>query len=234
METAGEPEPSQKPASQASEPPPSVAVSLRTQPRKLSEEMERLIQEFQTRSVTLRELIAVLEGRAYDLLLLLLALPFLLPIPLPGLSTAFGTVIALIAARLTMGQRPWLPSRLLDTKLPPRFFPMLLGSARRLIKAFELLLRPRAQWIVALPLPQLHAFIIFVAAVLLLLPLPPGTNFPPAVVIVMMAGGLLERDGLFVLGAYVAFALNMLFFALFAHYGTKLFDVLYHWVVGWI
>lgn len=196
---------------------------------KLSEELERLRCEFAQRSITLRELIVVLEGRAYDLLLLLLALPFLLPVPLPGLSTAFGTVIAVIAARLMVGQRPWLPRRLLDMQLPPKFFPTLLGSARRILRAFELLLRPRMQWLTAAPLPQLHALIIFVAAILLLLPLPPGTNFPPALVIVVMAGGLLERDGLFVMAGYVAFAINVVLFALFAHYGTKLFDIVGHW-----
>lgn len=201
-------------------------------PRKLSEEIQRLIDQFHTRSVTLRELILVLEGRAYDLLLLLLALPFLMPIPLPGLSTAFGSIIALVAARLMVGQRPWLPQRLLDVKLPPKFFPVLLGSARRILRAFELLLKPRALWITTPPLPQLHAMLIFVAAVVLLLPLPPGTNFPPAVVIVVMAGGLLERDGLFILGAYVAFGLNIIFFALFAFYGTKLFEIIWHWLAG--
>ena len=226
METDVEPDPA------AVQPSSTALVPVTGKPRKLSEELERLIQEFHTRSVTLRELIVVLQGRAYDLLLLLLALPFLLPIPLPGLSVAFGTVIALISARLVLGQRPWQPQRLLDTTLPPKFFPLLLGSARRIIRVFEILLRPRLLWITTPPLPQLHAFLIFVAALVLLLPLPPGTNFPPAVVIVVMAGGLLERDGLFVLGGYVAFALNILFFALFAFYGTKLFEALWHRLFG--
>lgn len=229
MGTAGEPKQDHHSAPSTT-PPLGVALSVRSRPRKLSEELDRLIQQFQMRSVTLRELIAVLEGRAYDLLLLLLALPFLLPVPLPGLSMAFGLIIALIAARLMVGQRPWLPKRLLDTSLPPKFFPILLGSAKRILRAFELLLRPRALWITAQPLPQLHAMIIFVAAVVLLLPLPPGTNFPPAVVIVVMAGGLLERDGLFVLGAYVAFALNIVFFALLSFYGTKLFEMIWRWL----
>lgn len=200
--------------------------------RKLSDELQRLINEFATGSVTVRELIVVLQERAYDFLLLLLALPFLLPVPLLGLSTPFGTVIAIIAARVMLGQRPWLPAKLLDTRLPPKFFPMMLAGARRILRAFELFLRPRLLWLTANPLPQLHAFIIFVAAVLLLLPLPPGTNFPPALCIVIMAAGLLERDGLFVLGGYVVFALNMVFFALFGFYGTKLFEVLWGWLKG--
>jgi hypothetical protein len=205
-----------------------VVVARPLKARKLSEELERLITEFHMRSVTLRELIVVLQGRAYDLLLLLLALPFLLPIPLPGLSMAFGLVIAVIAARLTLGQRPWLPGRLLDTQLPPKFFPVLLGSARRIIRVFEVLLKPRLLFLTASRLPQLHAFVILLASVVLLLPLPPGTNFPPAVVIVIMAGGLLERDGLFIITGYIAFALNILFFAAFTIYGTKLFEAVWN------
>jgi hypothetical protein len=61
-----------------------------------------------------------------------------------------------------------------------------------------------------------------VAAFVLLLPLPPGTNFPPALCIILMAGGLLERDGRFILAGYLAFALNVVFFALFAIYGQRL------------
>lgn len=207
-------------------------VPFPPKPRKLSEELQRLIDQFQMRSVTLRELITVLDHRAYNLLLLLLALPFLLPVPLPGLSMPFGSVIALIAARLMVGRKPWLPRRLLDTALPAKFFPMLLGSARRILRGFELLLRPRAFWITSPPLPQLHAMLIFVAALVLLLPLPPGTNFPPALVIVIMAGGLLERDGLFVLCGYIVFAFNILFFALFAFYGSRLFEMAWRWLTG--
>ena len=198
-------------------------------PGKLSEVMERLIEEFRERPVTLREVIEVLQGRAYNLLMLLLAIPFLLPVPLPGLSTVLGSVIAVIALRLTLGQKPWLPKRLLDRELPPKFFPTLLGGARRVLRFFEVMLKPRQLWLTASPLlVQLHAFIILVAALVLLLPLPPGTNFPPALCIVIMAGGLLERDGLFVLGGYLAFAFNGVFFTLVALFGQRLAE----WVWG--
>ncbi|HTJ79804.1 MAG TPA: exopolysaccharide biosynthesis protein [Rariglobus sp.] len=200
--------------------------------RRLSEELARIIAEFQTRAVSLREVIVVLQGRAYNLLMLLLALPFLLPIPIPGLSTALGLVIAIIAARLTLGQKPWLPPRLLDKKLPAKFFPTLLGGARRVLRLLEVMLRPRLLWLTSPLLTQLHAFVIFLAALVLLLPLPPGTNLPPALCIVIMAGGLLERDGLFVLGGYVALALNGVFFTYFALYGHKLMQALWHWIAG--
>lgn len=202
-------------------------------PRKLSEVLEQLIIEFHMRPVTLREVIVVLQGRAYTLLMLLLSLPFLLPVPLPGLSTLLGLVIAAIALRLTLGQKPWLPDRLLDRELPPKFFPSLLAGARRVLRFLEVMLKPRQLWLTASPLfVQLHAFIILVAALLLLLPLPPGTNFPPAVCIVIMAGGLLERDGRFILAGYFAFALNGVFFALVAIYGQKLVQMVLSWFTG--
>jgi hypothetical protein len=220
-------------AAQAGDADNKIVLFPGVQPRKLSETLEQLITEFHMRPVTLREVIVVLQGRAYNLLMLLLALPFLLPLPLPGLSTVLGSVIAVIALRLTLGQKPWLPARLLDRELPPKFFPTLLNGARRVLRFLEVMLKPRQLWLTASPLlTQLHAFIILTAAVVLLLPLPPGTNFPPALCIVIMAGGLLERDGRFILAGYLAFAFNGVFFAWFAIYGKRLIQMLWAWIFG--
>ena len=71
--------------------------------RKLSEELADLRFRLTEQPVTLREVILVLRGRAYLLLVILLALPFCTPVPLPGLSTPFGLAIALISLRLALG-----------------------------------------------------------------------------------------------------------------------------------
>lgn len=195
--------------------------------------LEQLIEEFETRPVTLREVIIVLQGRAYVLLMVLLSLPFLLPIPLPGLSMILGLVIAVIALRMTLGQKPWLPARVLDRELPPKFFPTLLNGARRVLRFLEVMLKPRLLWLTASPvLVQLHALVIFIAAFILLLPLPPGTNFPPALCIVIMAGGLLERDGRFILAGYVALALNGVVFAVLATYIKRFIESALQWITG--
>ena len=207
--------------------------SLPALPRQLSAVLQHLVTEFHQRPVTLREVIVVLQGRAYLLLMLLLALPFMLPVPLPGLSMVLGTVIAVISLRLTLGQEPWLPTRMLDRELPPTFFPALLTGASRVLGWLEVMLKPCQLWLTASPLlVRLHAFIILVAAFVLLLPLPPGTNFPPALCIVLMAGGLLERDGRFILAGYLAFGLNIVFFALFALYGQRLIHFFLNWMTG--
>jgi hypothetical protein len=202
-----------------------VATGGQGVPRKLSEVIEQLIAEFRERPVTLREVIVVLQGRAYTLLMLLLSLPFLLPVPLPGLSTLLGLVIAAIALRLVLGQKPWLPARLLDRELPPKFFPSLLAGARRVLRFLEVMLKPRMLWLTQSSLLlRFHALVILLAALVLLLPLPPGTNFPPALCIVIMAGGLLERDGRLILGGYVALVFNGAFFTVLAIYGRRLVE----------
>jgi hypothetical protein len=202
--------------------------------RRLSAELELLLREFAVETVTLREVVGVLHGRGYVLLVMLLALPFCTPVPLPGLSTPLGVVIALIGVRLSLGEKPWLPARLLDTRLPPTTFHRVFTLTRKLVLGFEKLLRPRLLWVTgSARLEQLHAVPIVICAVLLLLPLPvPLSNVIPAWAVLLLAGGLLERDGAFILSGYVATLLAVVFFAAIAFFGFEVVDVIWHWLIS--
>jgi hypothetical protein len=59
-------------------------IPHRVTPPRLSEEIGKLVATFAERPVRLREIVEVTRGRGYTLLLMLLALPFCTPIPLPG------------------------------------------------------------------------------------------------------------------------------------------------------
>jgi hypothetical protein len=201
------------------------------QPRKLSDDLERLLQEFAAETVTLREVMAVLDGRGYVLLVMLLALPFITPIPLPGLSTPFGMVIALIGLRLSLGLKPRLPARLLDTTLAPRLFARVFAAARKVVRGFEVLLKPRLPWMTAgTRVLRFHALPIFLCGLLLLLPLPvPFSNLLPAFSILLIAAGLLERDGLFILAGHAVFAGAVVFFVFLALASAESFDAIKRW-----
>src|SRR3954470_17372648 len=134
-------------------------------PRKLSVELGELRDRAAERAITLREVIYTLQGRAYLLLVLLLALPFITPLPLPGLSTPFGLAIALIALRLSLGQRPWLPMKLQRRTLPAGFLGKLFRVAERVLRFLEKFLRPRLTFLTDTRLlVQLHAVLMLVAA----------------------------------------------------------------------
>ena len=200
-------------------------------PRKLSEELAELRLRAGERAITLREVIYVLGGRAYMLLVLLLALPFITPIPIPGLSTPFGLAIALIALRLSLGQRPLLPKKLQRKELPAGFIGKVFTFAEKFLRFLEKFLRPRLTVLTDTPLlQQLHAVLMLVAALSLLLPLPiPFTNSFPAWAILLLAAGLLERDGVFILAGYVVFAAGVLYFVFLGEATALLLREIVQW-----
>lgn len=196
--------------------------------KKLSVELADLRTRVAERAVTIRELLYVLRGRAYMLLVILLTLPFLLPLPLPGLSTPFGLAIVLICLRLAMGQRPWLPKSIQRREIPAGFIPRVLNLAAKTISWLERVLRPR--WLVLTEHPvmlQLHAIIMVAAASILLLPLPiPFSNGFPAWSILLLAAGLLERDGWAIVLGYAIFALSIVYLWLFGEAATHALQLL--------
>jgi hypothetical protein len=220
--------------------PLSTGVSVITpddpaRPRKLSEEFALILKEFEVETVTLREVLGLLHGRGYVLLVMLLALPFCQPIPLPGLSTPLGLIIAIIGARLMMGWKPWLPKRLLDTRLPPKLFAKVFAVTQRIVAWFERLLRPRLLWVTATPrLQQLHAAPVVLCSLMLLLPLPlPFSNVIPAWGVMLIAGGLLERDGKFIIAGYFATVASLVYFVLSGSVIFVALEKTYEKILSW-
>lgn len=192
-------------------------------PARLSDELARLIDAFAERKVTVREVVEVMHGRGYDLLLMLLALPFCTPIPLPGVSTPFGLIIAFIGLRLALGQKPWLPARLLDTRLPEGFFPRFLSATRRVVRWLERFLKPRLEHLVRWRVAR-HGMglVVCTSGLLLLLPLPiPFTNFLPATTVVLHAAAMIEEDGYFALAGGAMLVVTLAYFVAIFWGGTE-------------
>jgi hypothetical protein len=198
----------------------------------LSEELAALQERFAEQAVTLGEVVQVLHGRAYLLLVILLALPFCAPVSVPGMSTPLGFVIALIALRQALGRQPWLPEWMLRKRLPPGFFRRVFLVAARVIRFLETFLRPRGAGFVDAPvLRNFHAVVMLLAACFLALPLPiPLTNTAPAWVILLIAAGLLERDGVFIAAGYAVAAASLAVVVLLGGAVHHLFDGVTRWL----
>lgn len=188
----------------------------------LSVQLRALAERFATRPARIGAVIAVLRGRGYRLVLILLCLPFLTPVPLPLLSTVFGTAIALIGFRLALGLRPRLPASVLRRPLPEKFFGALLRASARIVAGLEFFLKPRWQWLHRQEvLRRFSGALVMLCGVMLLLPLPvPLSNFFPAAAALLLSASALEDDGLaFVLGV-ILFLASALFFTLLAVGGS--------------
>jgi hypothetical protein len=201
-------------------------------PLKLSEEVGVLARRFADGPLTLGDMVVALQGRAWTLVIMMLALPFSTPIPLPFISTPFGLAIALIALRLAMGQKPCLPEKLLVKPLPPGFFGRVLRVSERVLRVLEKMLKPRAAWLTEWRgLVRVHALTMFAASCVLLLPIPvPFSNGIPAMIILLIAGGLLERDGLAILAGYAMVLAGAVFFWFLGESAVRLVE----WLKGWM
>lgn len=203
-------------------------------PGRLSADLARVLDAFAHRDVTLGEIIALMQQRAYNFVLLLIAIPFATPIPLPGLSTPFGLIIAFTGFRIACGMKPWLPDRMMRTTLPAKWLPRMFRAARKLVAWLEKFLRPEMSWLVKPPLfRQIHGGMIMVSGLLLLLPLPiPMTNFFPALAVVLLSCAMLESDGRFSIAGTTVFLLGCGYFALLAFGGTAALTRTWEWVRG--
>ncbi len=164
--------------------------------------------------VTLGELFALCGPQGHGFVAIFLVLPFLQPIPLPGLSNAIGVLLAIIGAFVALQRPPWIPKTLARMEVEPETVLRICRRLERLLGAIEHVVRPRAQWLFARRwFRVLNGTIWILHALVFSLPLPiPLTNTFPAVVILLLALGILEEDfGVIALG-YVGGVANVLFF----------------------
>ena len=204
-------------------------------PKRLSRALREIAESLPGERTRIGDLMDRLQGRVYTLLLMLLCLPFCQPITLPGLSTPFGVVIALLGLRFAFRQRPWLPKRLLNTCIPNRLMQRVLDGSARILYALEKLLHPRIHRLFSLPYTQfLSGAAIFICGLLLLLPLPvPFSNLLPALAVILISAAMTERDGAMLLAGGGVFAVTLAFFAAIFLGSAGLASWLHQHFSGW-
>jgi hypothetical protein len=205
---------------------------------RLSVELAELAAAFQDHRVTLGEILDRLGVRATALLVAICALPFCIPVTIPGMSTPFGFVILILSIQQLLGKPPWLPARIRRVALPPAFFSKVLGASGKVLGWMERRLRARAQWLVDRPWKvRLHLGIVIVATLLLMIPLPPLpplTNTLPALVILGVTLATLERDGAGILAGYGLFISTVVYFIVIGTVVVEAFARLWARVHPWL
>ncbi|WP_029085752.1 exopolysaccharide biosynthesis protein [Brevundimonas aveniformis] len=152
--------------------------------------------------LTLGDIRDRLDERGFGILILILSIPCLVP-ALYGVPQAIGIPILLLAGQLLIGMKePWLPTRLLTRRCPQAWLDRMADFAEKRMGWFERLSRPRLQALSTGLGERFAALFMIIATITIVLPL---VNTVPSVALAMLAVGLIQRDGLFVLlGAVVA------------------------------
>jgi hypothetical protein len=207
-----------------------IATPLMHEP--LSQSLARILERGAANdALTANQLIARTEGRGFYFLFIILSLPFVAWISLPGMSTILGPMIALLALRLALGKEPRLPSSLGDRVLPPKLKQNILSGGLKFCRFLEKGVRPRRTTWMTWPIARLlHALLVVFMAFLLALPLPSppflGSNALPSYAIILLAISMMEEDGVMIWFGYLASLVAVAYFALL---GGLIATQLAHW-----
>ena len=148
--------------------------------------------------VCLRDIFTVLGDRGLASALLIVSLPQMVPMPL-GVSNLLAVPMAIVAIQIALGRHTlWLPTWFLER--PIRRSQLIKVSTRLVpwLQRLEFLVRPRLLMVLSPVGVHFIGAACAVVAMIAMAPLP-LTGWLPAIALIVVALGMMERDGLVVL-----------------------------------
>ncbi|MEZ5939286.1 MAG: exopolysaccharide biosynthesis protein [Hyphomonadaceae bacterium] len=167
--------------------------------RNFTDLLEALLTETSGDTVTLRDLLNVVQRRSFGAVILVLGVIAISPLTiLPGTTWAVAAVTLLFAAQMLFGSKqPWMPRKLLDAKFSRELLVKTVEGGRHAAYIADQLTSPRLTFLTRPPFIIFTslacigaALVTFPLALLPLLPIIPGVS------LVIFGIGLTARDGL--------------------------------------
>ncbi len=166
--------------------------------------LRRIVDGIAGERASIGEIMGGLGARAHGLALLLFAAPNLTPGPsMPGFSTVLAVPLVIVAAQMALGLNAlWLPGFIARRTLSRKFCASFVDKLTPIVVRIDRVLRPRLHGLTTPFAQRLLGLVALALAGLLLVPLP---FYPllPAFGMVLLALGLLARDGAAILAAIV-------------------------------
>lgn len=152
-----------------------------------------------TSQITLGNLVEGLEMRGYGLVLLILALPCCLPF-VYLLPQIVALPMAVLALQMAAGRpAPWMPEKLAGRAMSIASLRSVVARAKTWGGWLEALSHPRLAGLTGPLGTRIAGGLLVVPCLSILVPLP-LTNTVPGIGVALASVGLIERDGLFVVG----------------------------------
>ncbi|GGF56960.1 Uncharacterized conserved protein [Mameliella alba] len=163
----------------------------------ISDRLDALAAEAQGDSVSLDWVLGQLHERAFGLFLLILALPCCIPF-LYGIPQVVALPLMFVSVQILFGRQvPWLPGKLGERTVTTSGLESLARRAGPWLRRIEAVSRPRLGALTRPPLDRIIGIALVAFSASILVPLP-GTNTVPGIAVVVIAMGLLQRDGVLV------------------------------------
>lgn len=201
----------------------------------LSRHLARILAGSGADHLTANQLLERTEGRGIYLMFIILSLPFVAWVSLPGMSTLAGLIVGWLALRIAMRKPRRLPAWLGDRQLSPRLKKVVLGGGLKFSRLLEKAVRPRrTEWMSWRMAEATHALLILLMAGFMALPLPSppfiGCNTLPSYAIILLAASMMERDGVLIWFSYAAVLGTVAYFTLLGGLVTTQFVRWFDWL----
>lgn len=162
----------------------------------ISDIFEDMLDCWEDERISLGGLIDYLGDRGFGLIILILALPNLIPVPVPIASVITGPPLIAFGYQLVRGHKhPWLPGFLARRSISHSDFTHVVSRSRKYLDRIEKIIRPRMRPFIGASAERFIGIVVFVMAILVAIPLP-WTNWFPALSMVLFSLALIQRDGL--------------------------------------
>jgi len=173
---------------------PGPDPAVRPPRKRLSDILAEIASDEDRSTISVSDLLQLMEGRARAALIFLFAFPNVLPAP-PGLSAILGLPLLYLTSQMMLGHIPWLPKVIAARSVPRAGFAATVQRIAPLLRRAERLLKPRWSVVVSPRAEKVLGALALTLAVVVTLPIPLG-NMLPAFAICLIALGVLERDGI--------------------------------------
>jgi len=166
----------------------------------LSDELRGVVAAADGKPMSVGQILDHLQDRGTDLFIIIVSFPFILLPTTFGLSAPIGLAVAILAGCQMLGRRPWLPKFIMRREFPFESLQKTLNGAAKWSARVERIARPRLTFLLWPGFNKLAYFNLIIWGLLLGCP---GPNNLFAAMILLLAFGLLMRDGLLLLIAHV-------------------------------
>ena len=155
--------------------------------------------------ITLGDVLDPLGERAFGFLILILALPNFIPVPI-GVGGPMGVLVAIIGMQMLLGfEHPWLFGVLRRRGVKRESLERFVRRLTPVLGWLERLCKPRWEALTRHPAHRVTGFLLVLVGIALALPIP-FTNYPFGFLLVIYAVALIEGDGIALMIAWLASA----------------------------
>ncbi|MGE4352241.1 MAG: exopolysaccharide biosynthesis protein [Bdellovibrionales bacterium] len=153
--------------------------------------------------MTVGQFLPLLGVHGFVFFILVLGLLNIAIFMLPGLSIVFGIPMVIMAVQMLLGlQAPVFPAYVCQHPLKGSVLRKGLHIAASALEKIEPAIKPRLLYLTYPSIIRFHSVAALVLAFMVAIPIP-FINIPPTIGIILLSIGLMQRDGVFICGAYL-------------------------------